>query len=376
MALVEFRDLAANVTERVDDPSRAGVARYVGLEHLDSMCLAVNRWGVPTDVSATKLRFRPGDIIFGRRRAYQRKVAVATFDGICSAHALVLRAQGDALLPDLLPYFMSSRQFYTRALAISVGGLSPTINWTTLVRQTFEIPEFDRQKALLPLLTASNDVWCELQGVLVAWERLLISHRQEFLNRPWPRIPLGDVAQLRGGSGFPHRFQGRLSGDLPFIKVSDFNSEGNERGIRTSANYVLHADLPQLKARVFPVGTVVFAKVGAALTHNRKRLLERDTLIDNNLMGATPDDGHVSAEYLLTALEAFDMRKLVRAGPIPSLAQSDLQRVRIPVPPRRDQGEYEEQRSELQAHLEAARERTSIALRLRQALIDEAFDVH
>src|SRR5438094_3169719 len=64
-----FGDMAVSVTERVDDPSTAGVDRYVGLDHLDSGSLRIARWGAPSDVEATKLRFAPGDIIFGRRRA-------------------------------------------------------------------------------------------------------------------------------------------------------------------------------------------------------------------------------------------------------------------------------------------------------------------
>lgn len=83
-----FDEIALNVTERVDDPSSAGVDRYVGLEHLDPGSLTVNRWGTPDRVEAQKLRFQPGDVIFGRRRAYQKKVARADFEGICSAHAL------------------------------------------------------------------------------------------------------------------------------------------------------------------------------------------------------------------------------------------------------------------------------------------------
>ncbi len=81
-----FDEMATMVNDRIDDPSDADVDYYVGLEHLDSDSLTIRRWGSPTDVEATKLRFRSGDIIFGRRRVYQRKLGVAHFDGICSAH--------------------------------------------------------------------------------------------------------------------------------------------------------------------------------------------------------------------------------------------------------------------------------------------------
>src|SRR5437867_887095 len=127
-----FDEMAVIVNDRIDDPSQADVAHYVGLEHLDSESLAIRRWGKPSDVEATKLQFRAGDIIFGRRRAYQRKLAVAHFDGICSAHAMVLRAKVEVVLSEFLPFFMQSGLFMERAREISVGSLSPTINWRSL----------------------------------------------------------------------------------------------------------------------------------------------------------------------------------------------------------------------------------------------------
>ncbi|MGO9960545.1 MAG: restriction endonuclease subunit S, partial [Solirubrobacteraceae bacterium] len=151
-----FGQFAESVTERVDDPSSAGVERYVGLEHLDPGSLRIKRWGHPSDVEATKLRFQPGDVIFGRRRAYQRKLAQANFAGICSAHALVLRARPSIVLPEFLPYLMRTDAFFERALAISVGSLSPTINWRTLAREHFSVPPLDEQRHIASVLSAET----------------------------------------------------------------------------------------------------------------------------------------------------------------------------------------------------------------------------
>jgi hypothetical protein len=141
-----FEQMATNVNERVDDPSEAGVDYYLGLEHLDSDSLKIRRWGSPEDVSATKLLFQPGDIIFGRRRAYQRKLGVAEWRGIASAHSRVLRAKPDVVLPEFLPFFMQSDLFMDRAQRISVGSLSPTINWKTLAKEEFALPPLEEQK--------------------------------------------------------------------------------------------------------------------------------------------------------------------------------------------------------------------------------------
>jgi restriction endonuclease S subunit len=155
--VVKFGELAECITERVDDPAEAGVERYVGLEHLDSESLKIARWGKPTDVEATKLHFYPGDIIFGKRRFYQRKLAVADFEGICSAHAFVLRVRRETVEPDFLPYFMLSGQFFDRAMMISVGGLSPTINWSTIARQEFAIPARPEQRRIADTMLKMDD---------------------------------------------------------------------------------------------------------------------------------------------------------------------------------------------------------------------------
>ena len=161
---VAFGEFAENVNERVDDPASSGVDVYVGLEHLDPESLKIRRWGSPSDVESTKLRFRPGDIIFGKRRVYQRKLGVAEVDGICSAHALVLRDRPELLAPGFLAFFMQSDLFMERALSISVGSLSPTINWRTLAKQEFILPPIKEQERVVELLLAVEEVKEELQN--------------------------------------------------------------------------------------------------------------------------------------------------------------------------------------------------------------------
>ncbi len=151
-----FGAFAESIGERAE-PKDAQEEIYVGLEHLDPQCLHIRRWGKGSDVTGTKLRFRKGDIIFGRRRAYQRKLAVAEFDGICSAHAMVVRARPDKVLPEFLPFLMMSDRFMNRAVEISVGSLSPTINWTTLKLEEFDLPPLDQQHRIAEILWAVDE---------------------------------------------------------------------------------------------------------------------------------------------------------------------------------------------------------------------------
>lgn len=150
-----FDEIAKNISERVD-PNNTDLKVYIGLEHIDSESLHIKRHGTPDDVNGQKLKFYKGDIIFGRRRAYQRKAGIATWDGFCSAHALVLRANPDVIDPDLFPFFMHSDPFMNRAIDISVGSLSPTINWGTLKHQEFLVPPKEQQAEMSKLFWSMN----------------------------------------------------------------------------------------------------------------------------------------------------------------------------------------------------------------------------
>ena len=152
-----FDEMVQNVSERVE-PSQTDLDMYVGLEHIDPDTLHLSRHGHPSDVEGTKLRFYKGDIIFGRRRAYQRKTALATTDGICSAHAMVVRAKEDVVDPMFLPFLFHSKNFIDMAITISVGGLSPTINWKDIAKQEFLLPPKAEQKRLAELLWAADEV--------------------------------------------------------------------------------------------------------------------------------------------------------------------------------------------------------------------------
>lgn len=147
---VRFEKVALNISERVE-PKQTNLEIYVGLEHLDSDDLVIRRKGKPEDVIGTKLKIFKGDIIFGKRRAYLRKVAVSDFDGIVSAHSMVLRANEENIEKDFLPYFMQSDEFMNRAVQISEGSLSPTIKWKTLAQQEFILPKREKQAKLIDM---------------------------------------------------------------------------------------------------------------------------------------------------------------------------------------------------------------------------------
>ena len=174
---VKFEKIAINISERVE-PKKTELTTYVGLEHLDADSLIIQRTGTPDDVIGTKLKIYKGDIIFGKRRAYLRKVAVSHFDGIASAHSMILRANEKNIEKDFLPYFMQSDTFMSRAVQISEGSLSPTIKNKTLAVQEFFLPKKEKQKELISVFKQFDTTMEQLKQQ----KRTLKHLKQKLLN--------------------------------------------------------------------------------------------------------------------------------------------------------------------------------------------------
>ena len=154
---VAFGDVVRLSKERSSDPAAAGFERYVGLEHLDPGDLTVRRWGdVATGTTFTRV-FQPGQVLFGKRRAYQRKVAVPDFSGVCSADIYVFESRDpNYLFPDLLSFICQTHAFLQHAINTSAGSLSPRTNWHSLATYQFALPPIEDQQRLATMLRAAG----------------------------------------------------------------------------------------------------------------------------------------------------------------------------------------------------------------------------
>lgn len=197
-----FDQIAFNSTAK-KKPTDDDKEHYIGLEHLDSDCLSITRWGSDVAPTGEKLLMKKGDILFGKRRAYQRKVGIAPFDGIFSAHGMVLRPNEEVINKDFFPFFISSDQFMERAVRISVGGLSPTINWKDLREQEFELPSLDKQLVLADKLWAAYRLKESYKKLLVATDEMVKSQFIEMFGKGnWEQKCLGEIGTFKRGGGF------------------------------------------------------------------------------------------------------------------------------------------------------------------------------
>lgn len=258
--VVRFGDMAFNISERVE-PGNTDAEIYVGLEHLDSDSIHIRRKGKPSDVKGTKLRVYTGDIIFGKRRAYQRKAAIADFDGICSAHAMVLRANPEKIEPDLFPFFIHSDAFMNRAVEISEGSLSPTIKWKILAEQEFSLPPRDMQKKLAELFWALDDV----ENSLADAEALLNILHERVAENLLPKltdickhdyVKLSDIVNISGGSTPSRNIAEYWDGDILWLTPTDVTRNNNFE-ISETKEKITSQGLKAISKKLYPVGSVL-----------------------------------------------------------------------------------------------------------------------
>ncbi len=166
---VSFGDVVRLSKARSKDPLADGLERYVGLEHLEPGDLCIRSWGNVADGVTFTSAFQPGQVLFGKRRAYQRKVAVADFSGVCSSDIYVLETKdATILLPELLPFICQTDAFFGHAVGTSAGSLSPRTNWKSLGDFEFILPPMDEQRRLLNLLLSVEECLASLAEADVA----------------------------------------------------------------------------------------------------------------------------------------------------------------------------------------------------------------
>lgn len=164
----KFSEIAINCTKK-KIPSEDEYSTYIGLEHLDTKRLKVDRWGSNVPIKGEKLIIKKGDVLLGKRNAYLRRAAIAPHNGIFSAHGMVLQPKENVVFNEFFPIFIGSDYFFDEAIKISVGSLSPTINWSDLKDIEFNLPSLEKQRI------CSSQLWSIINTIESYRELLLRS---------------------------------------------------------------------------------------------------------------------------------------------------------------------------------------------------------
>jgi type I restriction enzyme S subunit len=283
--------------ERTADPDADGFDRYVGLDHIDPGDLKVHRWGSVADGTTFTSIFRPGQVLFGKRRAYQRKVAVADFEGVCSGDIYVLESTDPSVLvPELLPFICQTEEFVEYVVGRSAGSLSPRTNWTSVSKFELLLPSLTVQRQHVDVLRGILFVQECLRNVDKAAQSLGNAHNRTFFeaNSNYPLLPLTDMATRVGvgiASSVTHAY---ATTGVPIIQ----NSNIRRGAIDFAEGRYVTPDFDQANAtKRLRSGDVVIARTGVpgAAAVVPERFVGGHTF---TTLIVSPDQSHLLPKYL------------------------------------------------------------------------------
>jgi type I restriction enzyme S subunit len=241
-------------------------------------------------------------------------------------------------------------------------------------------PTKAEQEAIAGALSDADALIESLEQLLAKKRHLKQGAMQELLTgkkrlpgfvRDWRSVPAGTVGAFRGGSGFPTATQGNASGRYPFFKVSDMNNPGNEIFMATANNYIDDGIRRQVGAVAFPAGSIVFAKVGAAVFLERKRLLVKASCLDNNMAALILDENQADSRFILYLLLSMRLSDLVSTTALPSLNRSVLSSMQFFLPPLAEQVEIAALLSDVDSELAALEAKLTKARQIKQGMMQE-----
>ncbi|MBL8021697.1 MAG: N-6 DNA methylase [Leptospirales bacterium] len=311
---VRFGDVVENINETCD-PVSAGLERFIGLDHLEPGSFQITRWGNVEDGTTFTRRCRPGQVLFGKRRAYQRKVAVADFDAVVSGDIYLLAPLGKRVLPELLPFLCISEPFFDHAVGTSAGSLSPRTNWSSLAEFEFDLPPLDQQRRIAEILWALDLAIQKLHGVAGDLQVLRRAIFGPDLAR-FPTRPLIEVADFLDGKRVPlsEKERAKRRGPYPYYGAS---------GIIDSVDDFL-----------FDEALVLLSEDGFNLVNRTSRIafkVEGKTWVNNHAHVLRPRT-EVNIDFLSEYLESISVEPYITGTYQRKLNKSECERIPIPIP--------------------------------------------
>ena len=339
--VVKFGEVVknANLVER--DPEANGVKRIIGLEHIDPENLHIRRWNSVANGTSFSRKFVPGQTLFGKRRAYQRKVAFAEFEGICSGDILTFEPKNrKVLLSELLPFICQSDAFFDHALDTSAGSLSPRTSWTALKDFEFPLPCLDEQKRIAGILWAADEAVetykDSMHLIEVAFSRLIGEQLPKRSDPSAQFIPLEELCIQLPQSGIYKSEEHQGSG----IKIAKMGTLfGNEVITDDIEMDLIELDESELNRFLLTDNDLLFGRRSIVLVGAGKcsRVGKIDTPVtfESSILRVTIDRSKSDPAFIYTWLNSREGKKELRRirsfTTVAGITGSDLKKVKIPV---------------------------------------------
>lgn len=300
---VKFGDVVRQCKDKVD-PETSGLQRYVAGDHMDTDDLRIRRWGEIGSGylgPAFHMRFKPGQVLYGSRRTYLRKVAVADFEGICANTTFVLEPKNTGeLLPEFLPFLMQTEAFNEYSVKSSKGSVNPYINFSDLERFEFALPTLDEQRRGVRLLSALEDQMEALRKANAEITKLRKSMALDALSSvACPKVKMGTVADIRNGTT-PRRARDEYwNGSIPWLPTGKVN----DRIVGAADEFITEKAFTDCPLTLIPAGSTLVAMIGEGQTRGRAAMLAIDACINQNF-GAVIPGRKLDPWYLFYLLES------------------------------------------------------------------------
>jgi type I restriction enzyme S subunit len=336
--IVRFGDVVVNKSEVASDPLSEGLVRAVGLEHLDSGSIYLQRWGKSSEASFTR-RFGPGDVLFAKRRVYQRKAAMATFDGVCSGDILVFGTRGDDLLPALLPFVVCTDAFVQWALRTSAGSLSPRTRWKDLADFEFLLPGLEAQSELVTLLQAIELASERVRSVLETTSTVSLAFALNAGSSRGRDTPLAECLRgIEAGKSLPGSPLAPEDGKPAVLKVS---AVGDGEFLPLESKTLLD-DRAFVAPAAVRAGDLLMTRANTSDLVGRVCRVSEDfpnLMLSDKTLRLVVDEDAVRPDYAEIALRLPPVRKQLRVlatgtgSAMKNISQAKLRTLSISVPP-------------------------------------------
>ncbi len=356
--IVKFGEIAKEVKLTTKDPAEDGLEFYIGLDHLDPQSMRITRKGIiAEDNPSFTRRFSVGQILFGKRRCYQRKAAVADFEGICSGDIIVMDAIPKKILPGLLPFIIQSDAFFDWAEKTSSGSLSPRTKWKSLAEFEFPLPPIERQQEILEVLEKLEEGVRKIYETLDAGYALkkVLQYRLTNYgingsgNEPthWKKGTFIDLATLQRGFDLPE--QNRIKGKYPIFASTNIvgyhkeymvDAPGVVTGRSGTIGQVAYTD-----EQFWPLNTVLYIK---------------------NFHGN-------NAKYVKYFIEAFHVERFATGTGVPTLNRNIVHKEKVNIPPVNEQEQIVEILSATDDAIASIDQRKNNYLKLRSDVFGHLF---
>lgn len=308
----------------------------VGLEHLIPEEITLTAWDEGSENTFSKM-FRKGNVLFGRRRAYLKKAAVAPFDGICSGDITVIEAKPDRILPELLPFIIQNDDLFDFAVGKSAGSLSPRVKWEHLKNYEFELPDMEKQKELAELLWAMDNTKKSYQKLIAATDELVKSQFMKQFSDVKKRETLEAVSINGPQNGFYRKADGSVPNTY-IVKMKElFANECIAK--ETSFDMVNMTSNEQKRFELTP-DDLLFGRrslvVEGAGKCRRVGDITLPLAFESSLLRITLDTEKVLPRFVQAWFDTDEGRRAIisirAVTTISGIKGSDLKRILIPVP--------------------------------------------